>query len=529
MSRASPDVAIPDQQAIIHYADGVETLVIETSFVGEGEDFAWIVPLPAVPEVEEAPDGVFAALNATALTVVHTDTNLIPGFIAVAVCFFLLGYERTSEKNKPRVLAYTFLAVLIAGLAAGILLPSLGSARGLQSTSAPADVTLHAQQRIGAFDVAVLSAENGDSLLDWLSTNGYHSPAGIEPVVRDYVSDGWCFVAVKMSLQQGGAQGVTRPLRMRFATDRPVYPMRLTGVTDENLDVVLWVAADRRAQAKTFEVAQCKKYKGDVHFRDSGMRMPFKPAEILKIEHAGLGETIGRAGVLTKLSATLTPTQMRDDVYLSFQPFAFTEEHFRTRENWLAWIANGFLFILAVIVLVTAVGVSRFGSRRAVYGGASVAACVGLVAIVVASQPSKVIAIEETVHPIRLASDALAVHRALGEAMLRCKDFNEVTPQWAQSVVDDALAAMPPEQRRGVAHIRYGRLPLGYTLHRRVDRPITLDSPLLLVTYNEVGGISNAVCVPGRKSKSISVPLKDVLLSEEWQFREPLYDTDPNE
>jgi hypothetical protein len=47
----SPKVEIPNQQALIHWADGMERLVIETSFLGEGTNFAWVVPLPAVPEL----------------------------------------------------------------------------------------------------------------------------------------------------------------------------------------------------------------------------------------------------------------------------------------------------------------------------------------------------------------------------------------------------------------------------------------------------------------------------------------------
>jgi hypothetical protein len=43
-------VEIPEQQALIHYSGGVERLVIETSFPGEGTNFAWVVPLPSTPE-----------------------------------------------------------------------------------------------------------------------------------------------------------------------------------------------------------------------------------------------------------------------------------------------------------------------------------------------------------------------------------------------------------------------------------------------------------------------------------------------
>src|SRR6478609_4876272 len=56
-------VQIPDQQALIHFQDGVETLVIETRFTGQGSDFAWIVPVPSVPEVSPVTTGVFPTLR----------------------------------------------------------------------------------------------------------------------------------------------------------------------------------------------------------------------------------------------------------------------------------------------------------------------------------------------------------------------------------------------------------------------------------------------------------------------------------
>src|SRR5215471_4884724 len=56
--------SIPDQQALIHYASGVETLVVETRFTGTGTDFAWVVPLPCVPEISAATTGLFPTLRA---------------------------------------------------------------------------------------------------------------------------------------------------------------------------------------------------------------------------------------------------------------------------------------------------------------------------------------------------------------------------------------------------------------------------------------------------------------------------------
>jgi hypothetical protein len=47
-STAFQKVEIPDQRALIHFADGKEALVIDTAFKGDGTNFAWIIPVPSV-------------------------------------------------------------------------------------------------------------------------------------------------------------------------------------------------------------------------------------------------------------------------------------------------------------------------------------------------------------------------------------------------------------------------------------------------------------------------------------------------
>src|ERR1051326_5694263 len=54
---------IPDQRALICYSNGVERLVIETRFFGPGTNFAWVIPLPAKPLVEQASVGLFPTLD----------------------------------------------------------------------------------------------------------------------------------------------------------------------------------------------------------------------------------------------------------------------------------------------------------------------------------------------------------------------------------------------------------------------------------------------------------------------------------
>lgn len=59
-STAFPEqVRIPEQEALIHWSNGVERLVIETRFDAKGTNFAWVIPLPARPKIEAATPGCF--------------------------------------------------------------------------------------------------------------------------------------------------------------------------------------------------------------------------------------------------------------------------------------------------------------------------------------------------------------------------------------------------------------------------------------------------------------------------------------
>src|ERR1017187_10196405 len=56
-------ITIPDQRALICFTNGTERLVIEPPFRGPGTSFAWVVPLPSQPVIEEATTGLFPTLQ----------------------------------------------------------------------------------------------------------------------------------------------------------------------------------------------------------------------------------------------------------------------------------------------------------------------------------------------------------------------------------------------------------------------------------------------------------------------------------
>ena len=61
-AKAAPTTT-PDQRAMLQFSNGVERLVIETSYIGSGTNFAWVVPLPANPKVEAVSTNFFEYLN----------------------------------------------------------------------------------------------------------------------------------------------------------------------------------------------------------------------------------------------------------------------------------------------------------------------------------------------------------------------------------------------------------------------------------------------------------------------------------
>ena len=52
--QGSEDMYQPSQRAVIFYDNGIEDLILQTEYEEGADDFAWVVPVPDYPEVDEA-------------------------------------------------------------------------------------------------------------------------------------------------------------------------------------------------------------------------------------------------------------------------------------------------------------------------------------------------------------------------------------------------------------------------------------------------------------------------------------------
>lgn len=175
------------QKAAILYENGTETLVISTTFQGNANDFAWIVPVPGKPTVTKGSDELFTNLE-----------------------------KLTQIRNQPQ--------------------PVPMDALGLGGKETSSGVTVIETKQVDYYDVAVLSATDKDSLVNWLKENKYNLPDSASYLLSQYIQDNWYFVAMKVNPQalewsdvsQQLRNGHATPVVFSFATNKMVYPLRIS-------------------------------------------------------------------------------------------------------------------------------------------------------------------------------------------------------------------------------------------------------------------------------------------------------------
>lgn len=357
------NVTMPDQRALLHFTNGTERLVIETRFTGAGTNFAWVVPLPSQPVVEAASTGLFPTLQYLFLPPITHQVPRYYGWILGAIGLLLvLRLLVRSGSSAIFVLMLVFVLFMLAAI-----LPSLSKATakgGGTADAASPPVFILDRQLVGVFETTTIASRDPKALQTWLSENGFVVPTNSEPVIESYVKDGWVFVAAKVRRDQAANHTSTpHPLSFTFKTERPVYPMRLTGVDNGPLRVELYIFADHRARAPLFRVERCAKpvyptLNGDYVYRPPGP---------LNIVHPLLRQWVDGSPVVTKLTATLSPEQMRQDVWLEWREFSETKNRRFSRAgaantalNWGAGVLAAGLIVGYFIALGIRPGKPQF-------------------------------------------------------------------------------------------------------------------------------------------------------------------------
>ncbi|HIJ72204.1 MAG TPA: DUF2330 domain-containing protein [Planctomycetes bacterium] len=337
---------IPSQRAVLVYKEGTETLIIESALEGQGIEFGWIIPLPEKPtKFEEASPGFIKTLSLTIQPeIVHDLTSGI--FVACVIAVFvtlLFLIVIAPEPQKPR--RYSVLEILVVFvivlLLLSILMPTMGGHAGGRGVSGIfiniPGIEIHDIEEIGNFEVTVLEADSTSALDVWLSVNGF---AGLSEndkiIVFDYIESGWYFVAAKLR-REGSGYSRPHPIAMTFRSGKPLYPIRLTSQVGSDVYLELFVIAEKKATASNLTLELCDDYSFDPgagqNFR--GKKLPGFVGNVFRqnIGHPNANHLMWDGCVLSKLCATLNPTQMRKDILLELKSGSPFQKHYYSRRG----------------------------------------------------------------------------------------------------------------------------------------------------------------------------------------------------
>jgi len=315
------------QKAVILYGNSTgnytEHLILSVSFEGDAEDFAWVIPVPNMPEIAV------------------TDAEL---------------FWELSE----------FTAVEVPGGGGGFGCFG-GAAPGGQE-----GVDVIEEQVVGPYATAILSATNATALVDWLSANGYIFPEEGEEIISGYIEKEWYFVATKINAVEEDtgdalAEGAIEPIVLSFASDEIVYPLRITSLSATSPEVLLYVFADHVMVPEQYPL-----YVGYGEWEDNAFTLEF--ADKVSVEDFPDYYEIlpvlvslclpGDEFYLTKLRGTVTADQMVDIRLLRYAEGDSLDSLAETNAN------SGDIFVLATIVGPVC-GLYLWGRNRRKVSGAN--------------------------------------------------------------------------------------------------------------------------------------------------------------
>lgn len=199
------DLYEPHQSALIVFENNNEELYLNVGYQGDADKFVWIVPTPSLPKVTEAPAALFIELHEI------TKPNV--------------KYDSTYKDNW-----------------------------GLADIFADEEkIIIHSKEKIGSYEVSVLSAEGSEGLYKWLITNQYQVPEEAKKLLDWYIDKNWFFTAMKISDDDNKE---LHPIKLSFETDNIVYPLKITQFST--------LSADDYVQKIISICPEIEKYKNNV-------------------------------------------------------------------------------------------------------------------------------------------------------------------------------------------------------------------------------------------------------------------------
>ncbi|MBA3500924.1 MAG: DUF2330 domain-containing protein [Myxococcota bacterium] len=201
------------EQIIFEVEPGWVTAHVLIKYAGDPAKFAWIVPVPEVPELAISPLTAFGILDRATSPLVNVDVQDI-----CPISEYSCAYPAVESCNR--------------GLA-GDDDPSGFADAGLSLDAGAGNggVTVIDEKIVGDYQTVTFRASEAALATQWLRDNGFIVNNTTSIYMESYVQANMVFVAAK--LVPGAGASSIKPLRLKYRAPYPQVPLVLTAVAAE--------------------------------------------------------------------------------------------------------------------------------------------------------------------------------------------------------------------------------------------------------------------------------------------------------
>jgi hypothetical protein len=209
------------EQIIFEAEPGWVTAHVMIRYAGDPAQFAWIVPVPEVPELGVSPASTFALLDQlSAPQISITTEDICPRSEWACQYHAPLSCPGDDNAGYPGY---------------GIADASAGFGDAAPGGSEP-PVTVISTQVVGDYQTVTFRASEASAAVQWLRDNGFIVNQTTSIYMESYIAANMVFVAAK--LVPGAGVKAIKPLKLRYRAAHPTVPLILTAVAAEpNLTV----------------------------------------------------------------------------------------------------------------------------------------------------------------------------------------------------------------------------------------------------------------------------------------------------
>ncbi|NUP14061.1 MAG: DUF2330 domain-containing protein [Polyangiaceae bacterium] len=219
-----PPTVVSGHRMVMSVSQTQTVLWDQIQYAGDPEEFAWVLPVKPGARIEAGTSAFFEVLEA------QSAVRIAP---AIVDC----GGGSSSGCSASFAASDEF---------------GDGSAAPGENGGDPVEV-LH-QGTVGPYETVTLSTEEPGALNDWLESHGYNVDDSSQPIIDQYVAEGFDFIALRLQPGQGVKQ--MTPVRVVMEGGSVTLPLRMVGIgTGAQTPIVLYVIGEGRYTTQNFPEA----------------------------------------------------------------------------------------------------------------------------------------------------------------------------------------------------------------------------------------------------------------------------------